>query len=66
MRDDEHTDDIVILEGHVPRDCFEEIQIDNDNDEDHQYSETMNEETFLPSLTDVLSKSIVIRIIDSE
>jgi hypothetical protein len=33
VKEDEHTDDIVVFEGHVPRDCFEEIQIDDNNDE---------------------------------
>lgn len=55
----ELTDDIVVLEGHVPRDCSEKIQSGDYNDEDHEPREMTREMTkgdTVPLLTDVLSK----------
>ena len=63
-REDNRTDDIVVLEGHVPRNCFEEIQIENSNDENHQLR--INTWRNGPFLTDVLSKPRIIWSIDSD
>jgi hypothetical protein len=58
VKEEKHTDDIVVFEGHVPRDYFEEIQIDDSNDEDYRPKD--NRLRKRPSLTDVLSKSTIV------
>jgi hypothetical protein len=57
MKEDEPTDDIVVLEGHVPGECSEEIQIDSNNDEDHQYYKNSRREcSFSHSVMSLASK----------